>query len=335
MTKENTSGMYTVVAGDTLSQIVTDQCGKTSLWKSVAADNNLSTPYRIFANRTVLKISCAHPTTPVAKTGAATHRTELPAVVSTTMPPQGLSKTPKADIATETLPVTVEFAEEAIVTEFPLTGMDFPIPETVASEAPPPAPTSAKTEKTNQAKISSYQFVASGSDLHGQLQTQLVLFNSEEEKRLGLPIERIDLKPSLAVPARDGNTAVFVRLKKIPAQPCVLLIGGINTPVDCTRIQAYSGKIPGTHVGARIMASIVKMGGPAGISFLAGGPVAAGIVVGVPQLIHLGIALREKSQERKSAATQKAVDKSKLALYRASLESDALSNALPKKELLQ
>ncbi len=206
-------------------------------------------------------------------------------------------------------------------------------PDVAQSPAPTSAPTSAKIEKTRPAKISGHQFVVSNDpNLQGKLQTQLVLFNSEEEKRLGLPIERIDLKPSLAIPARDGNTVVFVHLKKIPAQPFELLVGGITIPIDSTQIQVYNGKAPGAHVGTQILASIIKAGAPAGISFLAGGPIAAGIAVGVPRLVHLGIAWHDKIQERKLAAAQKAVDKSKLALYRASLESNALGNALSQKE---
>jgi hypothetical protein len=48
-------------------------------------------------------------------------------------------------------------------------------------------------------------------------------------------------------------------------------------------------------------------------------------VVGIPQLVKVGIAWHEKAQERKLAAKQAAVDKSKLALYRASIESETLS----------
>jgi hypothetical protein len=216
------------------------------------------------------------------------------------------------------------------------------IPATTAdvakSFAPASVPTSAKMERTKQAKVSGYQSAVSNNpNLRGPLQTQLILFDSEEEKKLGLPCGscRIDLKPSLAIPANDGSTVVFVHLKKLPAQPFVLLVGGINHPIDSTEIRAYRGKTPGTHVFARTMASIGKMGAPGAVSFFVGGPILTTCVVGIPQLVKLGVAWHDKAHERTLAAAQAAVDKSKLALYRATTESNTLATIAKTKEILQ
>ena len=71
-----------------------------------------------------------------------------------------------------------------------------------AATATVPAITPATVPAPTGAKVSGYEFMVGGTDLQGKLETQLVLFNSEDEKRLALPIQRIDLKPSLAVSTR-------------------------------------------------------------------------------------------------------------------------------------
>jgi hypothetical protein len=288
MTKENTSGMYTVVAGDTLSQIVTDQCGKTSLWKSVAADNNLSAPYRIFANRTVLKISCARPT-PVATTGAATHRTESPAVVSIAMAPQGLSKTPKENIATETLPVTVEFAEEAIVTEFPLTGMDFPTPETVASDVPP-SPSLSPSVNAKPTKITGYKLVIpqsvvvamGGIPLRCALKTEVLSYASDEAKIQNTPGGYLHLKDSWA--QKEGDTIVLYVPKDLPKKPFNLFIAGIRDPIDgemfMANAETFQGKFPGPNRTGRRIFSALMLGANGYMLASTLGPIAGPSVMG-------------------------------------------------------
>ena len=200
-------------------------------------------------------------------------------------------ETAALDIPSDAMPKFPALSSYPIVTTEPVT--------TPASKSNVSIPT--------QGEVTGYEFTVNGSDLHGPLQTQLVLFNSEEEKKLGLPIERIDLKPSLAISAPDGGTAVFVRLKKKPAEPFMLLVGGINTPIDSTQLRPRTGKTPGPHALARTIMLVAKVGTPIGTSFLLGGPIGASIVtagMAAQRVLHLVVAAHEKAHEHKLEAAQ-------------------------------
>lgn len=194
--------------------------------------------------------------------------------------------------------------------------------ETIQPVAPLPKPATLPSRKTT-----CYQVAVSGV-LRGQLETQLILFNSEDERKLELPSERIAMKPSLAVPAKDGSkTIIFVHLKQLPAQPFQLLIGGVSNTVMSTDLLPYNGKTPGENTFLRAAITVGKMAARGGISLATtGNPfIATGVAVG-PILVNLAIEHHQKSRARKLAAAQAAVDKSKLALYRASIESIPLSS---------
>ena len=76
------------------------------------------------------------------------------------------------------------------------------------------------------------------------------------------------------------------------------------------------------------MASIGKIGAQGGISFaVTGNPFIAAGVVAAPRIVRLVIAQHEKAMARKLETAQAAVDKTRLALYRATTES---SNTLSK-----
>lgn len=292
----------TVTYGDTLWGFSAAAYGNGDSYATITAANpEIVDPNKIYTGEKVV----------VPATSATEFRVKPRVNLSWMEAP--LSTEPSPELTAQIVRKAV--ADNVLPTSFPL-----------RSFTPALLSTNARVERSEAtAKVSGYEFTVHGSDLRGKLQTQLVLFNSEEEKRVGLPRERIDLKPSLAVPAKDGDTIVFVHLKKFPSQPFVLLVGGINIPVDGTQVRPYSGKIPGTPSFARTMAFIGRTGAQGTVSFLAGGPIAAACVVGIPQIVKLGIALHERAREHALAAAQAAVDRSKLALYRASAESETLS----------
>ncbi len=249
---------------------------------------------------------------------------------------------PTTEVASPDVLETVTMSEMVVMPKAFANPVNAPVPtvtleqasaQTVAAVSAQ-APINEKAMQSMKiAKITAYQFVAGNPDLQGPLQTQLILFNNEEEKKLGLPCGgcRIDLKPSIVVPAKDGDTVVFVRLKKLPAQPFELLVGGINHPIDSTQIQPYSGKIPGRHPFLHALVTIGKIGAQGGISFaVTGNPLIAAGVVGIPRLVTFVIAQHEKARERTLAAAQATVDELKIALYRANTESNLLSKEIPR-----
>ena len=332
-----------IIRGDTLSGFSAAAYSHGNLYKKIMGVNpSIADANCIYAGRTIIIPDAPSSSQSIAAV-PVTSRVQSHAVAATATPLVNLLQVQThPTIAREFTPVTAEIpAEDANVTLPEMLQSMAPerVPEVAITTAtnvaveptPAPSPTSMEKAKGKPVRVTGYQFLVSGPDLRGPLQTQLVLFNSEEEKELGLPCGncRIDLKPSLAISAKDGNTVIFIRLKKKPAQPFELLVGGINSPVDSTQIHPYGGKIPGRHPFLRTMATIGRMGALGGISLaVTGNPfIAVGVAAGTP-IVKLGLTLHEKTQERKLAAAQAAVDKSKLALYRASLESNSLSKEI-------
>jgi len=160
-----------------------------------------------------------------------------------------------------------------------------------------------------------YTYVVNGN-LDGALETQLLLYANEDEKRAGKNEQRIELKDSLAIPSKDGKTIIFIRSGKIPAQPFNFVVAGVGQPIDGTTAVPYAGKIPKQHSTIGTIGTNARALGKAAL-FSGGNPYSIAASYAAPKILGFIARHREIAAEKKALAKQVIHDKANLELYRA------------------
>jgi len=303
-TLENSPEMYTPISGDTLSQVVTDQCGKTSLWPSVAAANHLVSPYRIYVGRAI-KISCEK--TLVVK---VIHPVVKVSVLPKPEPEEIASTDMLAPIATEDGSFTLLSFEAPAPTPAPV------VTTIAQSPAPAPSPTSEEKAPAKPAKITGYKLVLpqeAAATLGIPLKTAITTWCSTYNER-GKQVGFVRLS-GISFARQEGEKIVlYVPLQNIPEQSFKLSFAGINDPIDGTLFTASAqpvyGKLPRPHNEMRTLFSVLSLGGSgyalsAALGPIAGPSVAVGMLATREILRHHANAMVIKAEKEFNAALAK------------------------------
>lgn len=291
---------YTIHAGATLSGIAQHYRQRMAVIANVQA-NGITDLDRIYAGKTMI-IPCpteraAIRSMNVRKIRKAVSSSMRDGYVYGKFVPETM---PEKTIDLETTATDNSLiALEPIVTDLPLTDRPFveTPPATIVADAAPTQPEQAPlpSHSSKAKKVKGYKLVLTAAEaknrgivLNHDLETRVLLFNSERDKTKGLMDgERHDLRSRAVL--KGNNVVLSISLKHLPNRPFIVLIQGANQPIDgdylAINAEPFFGRFPGPRRFTRIMFAGSKMALNVGIVTLVSGgnlPLGLGVGFGTP-----------------------------------------------------